>query len=399
MDYDVIIVGAGPAGTSAAIRLAENGVRVLVLEEKHMPREKLCGEFITPESFPTLKRLSVLDRMLATGAQKLTGLSLVTSGGRIVRMPIADMSFEAAWAMSLSRARFDHILFKRAQELGATCLEGVAVKQPLYEGTAVCGVEALSLADGKSVTFKAPLIIDASGRNSRLLLSHSERVAGERGSRLYAMKAHLRGVEGIEDQVELFFFPQGYGGLSRVEGGLVNLCFIAGERTFKDAGGDAGEVVKHSILKNRLARERLAATEVVGKWHIVGPLAFGKRRLSKGGIIAIGDASGMIDPFTGTGMQIALRTGEMAAEAILEAQNNAPDPASKVERVLAAYQMRYDLEFNSRMMTAGMLRGVAFSPRAANFLAGVFAHLPWLARRVLRATRSGNNIQRAVKQN
>lgn len=399
MDYDVIIVGAGPAGTSAAIRLAENGVRVLVLEEKRMPREKLCGEFITPESFPTLKRLSVFDRMLAAGAQKITSLSLVASSGRIVRMPVADMSFEAAWAMSLSRARFDQVLFERAQELGATCLEGVAVKQPLYEGEKVCGIEALSLADGQTVTFRASLIVDASGRNSRLLLTRSERVAGERGARLYAMKAHLRGVEGIEDQVELFFFPQGYGGLSRVEEGLVNLCFIAGERTFRDAGGDAGKVVKRSIMKNRLACERLAASEVVGKWHSVGPLAFGKRRLSKGGIIAIGDASGMIDPFTGTGIQIALRTGEIAAESILEARNNGPDPVSNVEQVLAYYQTRYDLEFNSRMMTAGLLRMVAFSPQAANLLAGVFARVPWLARRVLRATRSGNNMQRAVKQN
>ena len=399
MDYDVIIVGAGPAGTSAAIRLAENGIRVLVLEEKHMPREKLCGEFITPESFPTLKRLSVFDRMVAAGAQKITSLSLVTSSGKIVRVPIADMSSEATWAMSLSRARFDHILFDRARELGATCLEGVAVKRPLYDGPAVCGIEALSLADGRGVTFKAPLIIDASGRNSRLLLSHSERVVGERGSRLYGLKAHLRGVDGIEDQVELFFFPQGYGGLSRVEGGLVNLCFIAAERTFKDAGGDASKVVSDSILKNRLARERLATSEVVGKWHSVGPLAFGKRRLSKGGIIAIGDASGMIDPFTGTGIQIALRTGEMAAEAILEAGNRATDRGPNFGRVLAAYQARYDLEFNSRMMAAGMLRGVAFSPGAANFLAGVFGRVPWLARRVLRATRSGNNMRGAVKQN
>jgi flavin-dependent dehydrogenase len=107
----------------------------------------------------------------------------------------------------------------------------------------------------------------------------------------------------------------------------------------------------------------------------------------------------MIDPFTGTGIQIALRTGEIAAEAILEARNNSPGLVSNVEQVLSYYQMRYDLEFNNRMMAAGMLRGVAFSPRAANFLAGVFARLPWLARRVLRATRSGNNIQRAINQN
>ncbi len=398
MDYDVIIVGGGPAGSSAAIRLAENGVRVLVLEEKRMPREKLCGEFITPESFPTLKRLAVFDRMLAAGAQKITRLCLVASGGRIVQMPIAEMSYEAAWAMSLSRARFDHILFERARELGATCLEGIAVKQPFYDMDKPCGVEALSLADGQPVRFTAPLIVNASGRNSRLLLSRSERIAGERGSRLYALKAHLRAVEGIDEQVELFFFPQGYGGLSRVEGGLVNLCFIAGERTFKDAGGDAGEVVRRSIMKNRLARERLANAEVVDKWHSVGPLAFGKRRLSLGGIIAIGDASGMIDPFTGTGIQIALRTGEIAAESIIDVLSNSTDRAGDVERVLAAYQKSYDLEFNNRMMIAGLLRGVAFSPQTANLLARVFARVPWVARRVLKATRSGNSFERAVKQ-
>ena len=394
----MIIVGAGPAGSSAAIRLAEQGVRVLVLEEKRMPREKLCGEFITPESFPTLKRLAVFDSMLAAGAQKITRLCLVASGGRIVRMPIAEMSYEAAWAMSLSRARFDQILFERARALGANCLEGVAVKQALYEGGKPCGIEALSLADGQTVRFKAPVIVDASGRASRLLVSRSERVAGERGSRLYALKAHLRAVEGIEEQVELFFFPQGYGGLSRVEGGLINLCFIASERTFRDAGGDAGEIVKRSIMKNRLARERLAKSEVVGKWHSVGPLAFGKRRLSRDGIIAIGDASGMIDPFTGTGIQMALRTGEIAACSILDVLSDAPGKAADVERVLSAYQSRYNLEFDNRMMIAGLLRGAAFSPRAANLVAGLFARAPWIARRVLKATRSGNEFKRAVKE-
>jgi flavin-dependent dehydrogenase len=107
----------------------------------------------------------------------------------------------------------------------------------------------------------------------------------------------------------------------------------------------------------------------------------------------------MIDPFTGTGIQIALRTGEMAAEAILEAGNRATDRAPNFGRVLAAYQARYDQEFTGRMMAAGLLRGVAFSPGAANFLAGVFGRAPWLARRVLRATRSGNNMRGAVKQN
>jgi flavin-dependent dehydrogenase len=394
-NHDVIIIGGGPAGSSAAIRLAERGVRVLVLEEKRMPRGKLCGEFITPECFPTLERLGVMSRMLAEGAQRLTHLSLVVSSGKTVHTPISKMSEVATWAMSLSRARFDQVLFERAGEVGATCLESVAVKQCLIHDGAARGVEAMSLAEGKIVTFEAPLIIDASGRSSRLMVDRSERAAGQRGSRLYALKGHLTGVEGINEQVELYFFPQGYGGLSLVENGLVNLCFIAGERTFKSSGGDAEKIIEHSIMNNRLARSRLSRAQVAGKWYTVGPLAFGRRRLSQSGVIAIGDASGMIDPFTGTGIQIALRTGELAAESVI-ASLNSPSTGQSAEglfqNVLARYSAAYEAEFGKRMRVAGLLRRVAFSPATANSLASVLAVAPGLARKVLRATRSGGRV-------
>jgi flavin-dependent dehydrogenase len=425
-NYDAIIIGGGPAGSSAAITLARHGISVLVLEEKRMPREKLCGEFVTPECFPTLKRLGVMDRMLAAGAQKITRLSLIVASGRSVEAPVSGMSDESAWAMSLSRARFDQVLFERAREVGAACLEGVAVKECLFENGSPRGVRAMSLADGKTVEYESPLVIDASGRNSRLMLGRKERIAGRRGSRLYALKAHLRGVEGIAEQVELYFFPQGYGGLSLVEGGLVNLCFIANERTFRRASGDAAKIVEQTVMKNSLARERLRGADVVGKWHSVGPLMFGRRRLSQNGIIAIGDASGMIDPFTGTGIQMALRTGEIAAEAVIESLNSgggkkesddsagsrglngrannvregreAPAPAistpgrtrpALIQAALGRYGAQYGSEFGKRMAVAGLLRNAAFSPTAASLVAGALARMPGLALRVLRATRSG----------
>src|SRR5689334_24169075 len=117
-EYDAIIVGGGPAGTSAAITLAGRGLGVLVLEEKRMPRPKLCGEFITPESFPTLERLGVMPAMMEAGAQQLTRLALVVASGKRVETPVAEMSEVADWAMSLSRARFDQILFERARQAG-----------------------------------------------------------------------------------------------------------------------------------------------------------------------------------------------------------------------------------------------------------------------------------------
>ena len=107
MPYDAIIIGGGPAGSSAAISLSQRGARVLLLEEKRMPRGKLCGEFITPECFPTLERLGAMERMLAAGAQKIARVSLVVASGKSVQTHISKMSDDATWAMSLSRARFD----------------------------------------------------------------------------------------------------------------------------------------------------------------------------------------------------------------------------------------------------------------------------------------------------
>lgn len=410
--YDAIIIGAGPAGSSAAIYLAQRGAGVLLLEEKRMPRGKLCGEFITPECFPSLERFGVMDQMFAAGAQKLTRVSLNTSSGKSVQTHISAISGNAPWAMSLSRARFDQILIDCAREAGAECLERFAVKSCQYENGLPSGVEALSLADGKQVSFRARFIIDASGRNSRLMLGKRERVAGPRGSRLYALKAHLTGVEPVDESVEMFFFPEGYGGLARVEDDLVNLCFIVDERTLKTAGGDPARVIETSLMNNSLARERLRDARVEGKWFSAGPLTFGRKRLARNGIIAIGDASGMIDPFTGTGIQIALRTGEMAAEAICETLN----PSSAVERsaafhpastavesgeharggsivdaVLARYEQRYERELDTRMKTAGLLRMAAFSPRTASVVAGVLTRAPRLASFIFRATRSGNH--------
>ena len=413
MEYEVVIVGGGPAGTSAAIRLARSGVRVLVLESKHMPRHKLCGEFIAPECYPTLDRLGVKDQVLAEGSQ-ISKVSLAASSGRQISAEIGGISDEVGFATGLSRARFDQILFDRAREVGATCIEGFAVKRCLFDERVPYGVEAFSLLDGRTHRFHADVVVDASGRNSRLTVGQSERKGGRRGSRLYAFKSHLKRVDAIRDQVELYFFRNGYGGLSRVEDGVVNLCFIANERTVKQAGGDFAEILNRTVMQNPLGRKRLAAAEVAGKWHSTGPLTFGARRLSRDGMIAVGDATGMIDPFTGTGVQIALRTGEMAADAVISAFSceggdveteaiAAPSdrfsPADSnrgtmLRRVLDSYRRYYDQEFRGRMAASRLLRSAAFSPLVANALAVMLARMPRLTARILRATRSGNSPHR-----
>ncbi|HYL97513.1 MAG TPA: NAD(P)/FAD-dependent oxidoreductase [Blastocatellia bacterium] len=420
--YDVIVVGAGPAGSTAASVLASLGVRTLLLEEKRMPREKVCGEFITPECFPTLRRLAVFDRILEAGAQRISTVTLSAPGKGPVETTLAGMSTDG-YALGLSRSRFDHILFQKAQESGARCLEGIAVKGCLYDADPgfPSGVECLSLDSGRRVDFKAPVVIDASGRNSRLMVEPGERPAGARGSRRYAMKVHLTGVGSAEGKVQLFFFPGGYGGLSPIENGLANLCFITSDKNLHDAGGEPSKVLQNSLFQDDHARTQLTEAKVDGKWHTVGPLSFGKRRLNRAGVLATGDSAGMIDPFTGTGIQVALRSGEMLAESIFQklsasaraafvsdtrssgitshSVRSAPsEPPFKrhlnsdnnglISSIQAEYERMYADNFGQRMFFSGLLRRVAFSQSGRSLAAFAFGAAPWLTRRVLKATRS-----------
>jgi flavin-dependent dehydrogenase len=409
--YEVIIVGAGPAGCSAAICLATMGIPTLLLEEKRMPREKLCGEFIAPECFPSLNRLCVMDRLLVAGAQKISRITLSALNGKRVDVPVQAISTGSNWGLGLSRSRFDYVLFERAGEAGAHCIERISVKQCHVEDGLTQGVEGMDLETGRRLVFRAPLVIDASGRNSRLSIERAERRSGRAGSRLYAVKAHLERVREVDEQVELYFFREGYGGLSTVEDGLVNLCFITSERSLRSSGRDLMGVVQRTIMNNGGARERLDRAITVGKWHSAGPLNFGRRNLYRKGVITIGDAAGMIDPFTGTGIQMALRTGEMIAEAIASSLNarsdqpfgvspdwgayrTGPDLATEVSRL---YQLTYDFEFGTRMRLAGALRRLAFSPSAVNLVGHVLASTPGLARYMMAATRIGREVESSSK--
>jgi flavin-dependent dehydrogenase len=312
--------------------------------------------------------------VMRAGAAEITRLMLCAPGGQIVSGSVLEMSGQAA--LGLGRARLDSILLECARRAGAECIEGMVAKR--CASNAPQRVEALRLSDGKEFSFEAEFIIDASGRNSRFMLSRSER-ASRAGSRLYAFKAHMEGVEGIRDQIELYFYEGGYGGLAGVEDGLANLCFIVGEQLIKQSRGDPADIVRRTVMKNPVAFERLARAKPASRWLSTGPLRFGKRQLHRGGLMAAGDAAGMIDPFNGTGIQIALISGELAAQAILN--------SDRLSEAMAKYSSGYERQFGRPMVVAGLLRRFVFWPRGANLLASALIRWPGLTDALLRATR------------
>src|SRR5215207_10059780 len=252
-DFDVIIVGGGPAGSSAAIHLAREGARVLLAEQGRFPRAKLCGEFISPECLAHFARLGVLGAMERAGGAEVRETIFYTRGGRRVAVP--SEWFGGATALGLSRAEMDSRLLERARASGVEVLEEATASGLLFEGERVRGVR-LGVAGEAAREHAARVVVDATGRQRALArrVARAKKHEGEgRRAPLVAFKAHLEGARGAEGVCEIYFYPGGYGGLSAVEGGAHNLCFIARAADVRARASDPARLMREVVMRNRRA--------------------------------------------------------------------------------------------------------------------------------------------------
>ncbi len=408
-DYDVIVVGGGPAGASAAIRLATAGARVLLAEQKKFPRAKLCGEFISPECLAHFAALGVLAEMIVAGGPRITTTDFYTRGGRKASVPSAwfghgDSSVASNnnvaddGALGLSRAEMDERLLVRARAAGVEVWEETQACGLVWEGGRVCGVE-LQRA-GATQTVRASITLDATGR-ARALARRVERARGsdepahtnghapKTRAPLVAFKAHLENVHLADGACEIYFYRGGYGGLSRVEGGLSNLCFIVAARDVRARASDAERVMREVVMSNRRAAEALRDARVRSEWLAVALESFGRWPLvPAAGLLTVGDAAAFIDPFTGSGMLMAFESGALAAEVIAHAL---PDlrAGDSFNALAAVYRARYRARFAARLRVCALLRRAAFAPRPVMAAAVVALGASARVRRTLaRATRT-----------
>jgi menaquinone-9 beta-reductase len=380
--YDVAIVGAGPAGSSAAIRLANAGLKVLLVEKAHFPREKLCGEFISPECIPHFEELGVFNSIAAAPqGTALLRTMFFGRGGNAISVESSWFGHHQTAAIGLSRAQMDLKLLERARACGATVRDATAAGL-ITENGAVTGIE-LKDSFGMKTNARTDLTIDATGR-SRALARQFEPEKTKKPAKYVAFKTHLQGV-GLTPQVcEIYAYPGGYGGCNRVEGDFYNLCFIASASETKRLGSDPERVMRELVFTNRRAAEVLQDASVAKPWLAVPIDSFGRGSLvPAGGLITVGDAAAFIDPFTGSGILLALESARIASAAIIESFRT----GFEFHDLSRSYKQNYAAAFDRRLYACSLLRHAAFAPFLAETIIRVLGLSTALRRRVARATR------------
>ena len=377
-DYDVIIAGAGPAGSSAAIHLAASGLRVLLVEQKKFPRPKLCGEFISPECQEHFQKLGVARDIICSDPAPISETVFYSSRGHHVSVP--STWFGERMALGLSRAVMDDVLLRRAAQIGVQVIEGESVVGPQIDADQVQGLKIKSGSGEKE--FYAPLTIDATGRAR--ILARKTNHSPKHKPKLIAFKAHFQNTRVAQGACEIYFYKGGYGGLSSVEAGTSNLCFIISAEQVKQCHSDPDRVMREMVMQNPRARYTLEPAQTTSEWLSASWEQFGRQSPAPAkGLFAIGDAAAFIDPFTGSGMLMALESGELAAEVIVSHRAQLASADLGIQ-----YADRYRKKFDSRLKICSLLRRAAFSPRLTELGVTIFSASERFRNRVARATRS-----------
>ncbi|WP_435202419.1 geranylgeranyl reductase family protein [Janibacter sp. GS2] len=350
---DVIVVGAGPGGAATAAWLAKAGKDVVLLEKSFFPRDKICGDGLTPRAVRQLINLG-LPLSETDGWAKNKGLRII-GGGMRLQLDWPDVTSFPGYGMVRARADLDEILARHAASSGATLLEGRNVSEPILAddgrivGVVAKVVDERGRATGERESYRAPVVVAADGVSSRLSVKMGREKREDRPMAV-AVRAYYETPrhddEYLESHLELWspgpkgedILMPGYGwlfglgdGRSNVGLGVLNTSEAFGRTDYKDVMRRWVETMPPEWgISEETIRGDITAAAL--------PMAFNRQPLYDRGLMLVGDSGGMVNPFNGEGIDYALEAGHAAAETIVQAL--ARPTATDRERVLQSYVAR-----------------------------------------------------------
>jgi geranylgeranyl reductase family protein len=367
---DVAVVGGGPAGTATALFLRQRGHDVVLIDEARFPRDKVCGEGLSPEAWRLLDALGAAEAVRALDPRPLRGMTVIAPDGTAFSGEYGD----GRTGLAVRRSAFDEALLAAARAGGVEVREGARATGVIREAGRVQGVSVLKA--GEEWELRARLVVAADGRRSvvarRLGLLHEHR-----RFRKFAVRGHWSGMQGLSDHGEMHVCPDGYCGIAPLPAGEANVAFVLEATALRGAGGDLESFYRDGLRRWPRISERLDGASLLAPPRAIGPLALVARRLSVPGAVLVGDAAGFYDPFTGEGVTLALRSAELAAGVADQAlRRRAVADLREYDR-LRGDATRHKFRLNR------LIQAVVSRPELANAVARKLKRRPVLADRLV----------------
>lgn len=328
-DYDVIVMGGGPAGSSAASILAREGRSVVLFEKEEFPRHHI-GESLMTDTYWTFQRMGILDKLKQSPFVRKYSVQFANSIGRESR-PFYFFEanhHESAVTWQVTRSDFDKLLLEHAEEQGAVVYQGTPVARVLFEGDRAAGVE-VKMTDGSLSRFSAKVIVDATGQNAILSNKFGWRVRDPKLKKA-VLYSYFKGAHREPDlnggATLVLRTAPGSGGwfwYIPLENDITSVGLVADPGYLvKDRGRDLAKIFHEEVEKCEPCRRRVATGARVDKIYSIVDYSYRSRRFAGDGFILIGDAYGFLDPIYSSGVLLALKMAELAADSIHDAFKN-----------------------------------------------------------------------------
>jgi menaquinone-9 beta-reductase len=370
--WDVIVVGAGPGGCAAAYFMAQAGLRVVLIERRMYPVEKLCGEFWSPEGVNILRQMGL--QACLEEFPRLDQVEVSAASGQVWGYGLSQPG------MGGTRYRLDPILVDRCRQVGVEVRLGTRVRS--ITGDLQAGFCLDTQNDLGAEQWNCRVAVIAYGKQERLR-DHDAGPAKSLKPGFVGLKLHIDGeLKGAA--IQLHAFPGGYAGLGRVEGGRFNLCLLVEGETFRAHGANRTVLGNEMMNCNQLLHSRLSGFSLDWKKAIaVGNLRFGIRHWSQGQIPYVGDAAAAVTPLCGDGMAMALEGGSLLAPLVRSFCARQLEASEFLRR----YHLSCRRTFAARLRWGMLLQTVLLRPALASPCLALLAKMPSLGRYLVERTR------------
>jgi flavin-dependent dehydrogenase len=319
-NYEAIVIGCGPAGSTASAVLAGKGRRVLVIEKEKFPRYHI-GESLLPYAYFPLQRIGLIEKMKASHFTRKFSVQFISPDGR-ASQPFyffKHLKHEAADTWQVLRSEFDQLLMDNARQKGAEVMEETTARELIEEAGFVKGVRAVTKS-GEVLEFRAPMTIDATGRDAFAVSRNSWKVRDPYLNKIAVWtyyKGAMRDAGVDEGATTVAYVPEkGWFWYIPLAGNVVSVGIVAEKDYLYKDTRDLAEIFHREVGNNAWIQQHLAVGEQFGPYRVTGEYSYRSKYCAKDGLVLIGDAFAFLDPVFSSGVFIALCSGERAADAV-----------------------------------------------------------------------------------